>query len=89
MSGRVSAGEDGLHSEHDNAGFNKASGQNQRGFPGSLSGLPTEDKSLLFSTTIPSSLRVARTKRPFFGFLFAFPSFHREKQTLENHNFAC
>lgn len=31
MSGRVSAEEDGLHSEHDSTGFNKASGQNQRG----------------------------------------------------------
>lgn len=57
MSGRVSAGEDGLHSEHDNTGFNKASGQNQRGFPGFLSGLPSKEKSLcFFSTTIPTRI---------------------------------
>lgn len=34
MSAGVSAGEDGLQSEHDNDDFNKASGQNQNAFPG-------------------------------------------------------
>lgn len=39
MSDRISAGEDGLHREHDNTGFNKASGQNQRGALGSSQGI--------------------------------------------------
>lgn len=45
MSGRVSAGENGLQSEHDNTGFNKASGRNQRGFPRLLSGPPRKEES--------------------------------------------
>lgn len=46
MSGRVSAGENGLQSEHDNTGFNKASGRNKkRGFPRLLSGPPRKEES--------------------------------------------
>lgn len=41
MSGRVPAGQDGLHKEHDNTGFNKASGQNQSGALSSSQGVQT------------------------------------------------
>lgn len=72
MSGRVSAGEDGLQSEHDNTGFNNASGQNQRGFPGLLSGLPPREKShsahitssdeLFLTKVLGTKKKVAKTK---------------------------
>lgn len=51
MSGRVSAGENGLQSEHDNTGFNKASGRNKKGVSlGSSQGLLGKRRVTLFAS---------------------------------------